>query len=302
MRRSVPFKQNALVVIAGAGPAGIATAIQLKHCSITPVIFEKGEPGGLLRNANSVENYPGFPHKISGPQLARIFCTQLRRSGVKIFSDEVLKVEYKNKRFLVKTAGRLISTRFLVVASGTEPRRLEDVEISESVDNRIFYEVIHLLHQSRKSIAIIGAGDAAFDYALNLAKKNNVIIFNRSIRVRSIPSLFMAISKARNITYITGAIIKRISKNSSGLRLLCQTESKVQGFQVSYLLVAIGRKPALGFLSKGLIENRKRLIARGRLYFVGDVKNGHCRQTSIAIGDGIRAGLLIYQRLCREEI
>ncbi|OPX17875.1 hypothetical protein BXT86_04150 [candidate division WOR-3 bacterium 4484_100] len=302
MRRSVSFKQDATVVIVGAGPAGIATAIQLKHCGISPVIFEKGEPGGLLRNANSVENYPGFPHRISGLQLARIFRKQLRRSGVKILCDEVLKVDYKHKRFLVRTRDRLISTRFLVVASGSEPRRLEGVEISGSVDNRIFYEVINLLHQSRKSIAIIGAGDAAFDYALNLAKRNNVVIFNRSMRVRSIPSLFRAISKVKNITYITKATIKRILKNRSGLRLLCQTESKVQEFQVSYLLVAIGRKPALGFLSQGLIENRKRLIARGRLYFVGDVKNGHCRQTGIAVGDGIRAGLSIYQRLCREEV
>ncbi len=300
MRRSVRYKKDNLVVIVGAGPAGIAAAIQLRHCGIDPLVFEKGEPGGLLRNANFVENYPGFPEGISGRRLVEILKDQLRRAGVRVLRDEVRAVEYKNKIFFIRTRRDKFNAGCLVVASGTEPRRLEGVKVSASARKRIFYEVVDL-PESKDTVGIIGAGDAAFDYALNLKKRKPILIFNRSSRIKCIPSLFNAVLSQDNIKYIPGIKIKKVSTREKGLVLLCQSENGNKEFVVSYLLAAIGRKPAVKFLSPSLARIKKKLVAQRFLYFVGDVHNGRFRQTAIAVGDGIKAGLSIYQRFLKER-
>ena len=162
------------VAIIGAGPAGISTAIQLKRYGINPVLFEKGEVGGLLKNANLVENYPGFPEGISGLNLIELFKKQLKNLSLKIFYEEIKRLDYANNIFLLKTPEKLFYSSIVVIASGTKPKRPTHFEISENAKNKIFYEVYPLLKVKKKQIIIIGAGDAAFDYALNLAKNNKI--------------------------------------------------------------------------------------------------------------------------------
>ena len=91
---NVMTKDCPKIVIIGGGPSGIACAIQLIRYGYNPVIIEKNEPGGLLRNANLVENYPGFPNGISGIDLSHIFVEQLNRFGVELISDEVISLDY----------------------------------------------------------------------------------------------------------------------------------------------------------------------------------------------------------------
>ena len=84
------------VTIIGAGPAGIATALQLKRYGITPIILEKNTIGGLLRNAHLVENYPGFPKGISGVNLVRLFRKHLERAAITIFPEEVINLDIED--------------------------------------------------------------------------------------------------------------------------------------------------------------------------------------------------------------
>lgn len=290
------------VVIIGAGPAGLGAAIQLKPYGIELILLEKEKVGGLLRNANLVENYPGFPEGIPGPELIKLFKRQLKNVRVKIQFEEVLELDNKNGVFIINTTQRTIISRIVVIASGTKPRRLSNLNISKDFENRIFYEVYPLAQVVNEKIAIIGAGDAAFDYALNLSKKNEVVILNRGSRVKCLSLLFERGIGNEKISYLENIQVKNIECFDSYLTLTCYDTTCEREIYVSYLLVATGRDPCLDFLSENLKENLEKLQKLKVLHIIGDVKNDIYRQTAIAVGDGIKAAMEIYRKLKGENL
>ncbi len=267
---------NNKVIITGAGPAGIACAIQLKRYGITPVVFEKNKPGGLLRNANLVENYPGFPGGIKGVELVEKLTEHLAGYNLCPVSEEVKRISLNNDGlFCVKTQNAAYSANFLVIASGTKPGKF-NTEASN-----VFYEVCELYkHDTRgKKIVIIGSGDAAFDYALNIAGNSRaagVTILNRGSKTKCIPLLKQRVLKNKNINYI-------------------ENRELDEGIEYDYILCATGREPDDGFLDNTLENSEK-------VFFAGDVKNGDFRQAAIAAGDGIRAAMGIYANLYKQDI
>ena len=285
------------VVIIGGGPAGLSTAIQLKRYGIEPILLEKDEIGGLLRNANLVENYPGFPEGITGPQLIKLFEKQLKNTMVKVHFEEVLELDYRNEVFFVNTNQRVVTCHIVVIASGTKPRRLSDINMSKDFEDRIFYEIYPLTQGAKEKIAIIGSGDIAFDYALNLSKKNGVIILNKGQRVKCLPLLWKKAMESEKITYKENTQVKKIKYHNEGLILMCYNTVGDWEVLVSCLVVAIGREPYLDFLSDKIRKNLKKLQKTKVLYMIGDVKNDNHRQTAIAVGDGIKSAMEIYREI-----
>lgn len=284
------------VVIIGAGPGGIAAAIQLKRFGLDPVVLERDHIGGLLVNANLVENYPGFPQGIPGAGLVKLFEAQLEHTGVSVSFEEVIALDH-DESFIVKTSRRELRSRFVVVASGTQPKPFEGIETIGEVAARIFCEVYPIADVEGKKIAIIGAGDAAFDYALNLSRKNAVAILNRTDRLKCLPLLWERAMQIPRIIYSENVGLSMIANDPDGLVLSGRSPAGAWGLEVDYAIFAIGRKPRLDFLSERLKEKADRLETEGALHFVGDVTNGVFRQTSIAVGDGVRAAMKICQML-----
>jgi len=225
-------------IIIGAGPAGIAAAIQLRRASVDFLLLEKGRIGGLLLNANLIENYPGFTEPISGPDLVQRFKTQIDSLGIKVLSDEVVSTvlsspspkltpqreEGVDAKFSVSTNQMTYKCKNLIVASGTKPKRL-------STEDNVCYEVYPLLDLKDKDISIIGGGDAAFDYALNLAKKNRVKIFYGGEKPKCLPILHERVMESKNIDIIRHPPL----------------QSPFRG-RDEVLLAAIGREPNIDFL------------------------------------------------------
>ncbi len=286
------------VAIIGAGPAGLAAALQLHRYGIGVQIFEQARPGGLLWNANWVENYPGFPRGISGPNLSKIFLEQATLGGVQITPQNVMSLEWDGDCFQITTNGGICRARAVIVASGTKPRLLTDFPIPSLLTERIFYEIVPLLSLREKRCVIVGAGDAAFDYALNLGKQNQVIILNRGEQVNCLPLLWERASACTNITYHPGAAIANVIANpEGGIIVECSSPKGPLNILADYMVGAIGRVPQLDFVSASVLERSSEFENKGILHFVGDVKNGIYRQTSIAIGDGIRAAMCLHQVL-----
>lgn len=284
------------VIIVGAGPAGLATALQLHRYGIKPLLIEKGKVGGLLHNANLVENYPGFPGGIPGPQLVDLFSQQVKAYDINILNGPLDNLEYSNDRFEFTVEGQIFHSKLAVIASGTKPRTLSDIDIPGEIQDKIYYEVYPLLEVKNKQIAIVGAGDAAFDYALNLARNNNVIILNRGIKISCLPLLKERADLNPRIKYIHETAISRVSAGSTGsINLECNTPRESIIYTVDYLIGAIGRDPNLDFISGQFAEITIQLENSGKLYYVGDVTNGLYRQTSIAVGNGILAAMKIFK-------
>jgi len=289
------------VIIIGGGPAGISCAIQLTRYNIEPVIVEKENIGGLLLNANNLENYPGFPKGITGTELAELLKEHLKRQKIKVLFEEVIELTSNEELFEIITNKTSYFSKFTVIASGTKPKKFGDCLIPDELVPKVFYEVYPLGTLRNKKIAIVGAGDAAFDYALNLEKGNEIVLLNRAETSKCIPVLFERVEKSPKITYIKNIRIQTISSFSRDIITLeCITPKGVRNIETNYLLVAIGRVPCLDFLSPDLKKKILKNNTNNRLYLAGDVKNDIFRQTAIATGDGIITAMKINNEIKKD--
>jgi thioredoxin reductase len=286
------------ITVIGAGPSGLAAAIQLKRYGMDPWVVEKTAIGGLLRNANLVENYPGFPGGIPGPRLVRLFEEQAGDARLRVSFDQVVRLDLADKAFLVETKAHVHASRAVVVASGTKPRKPADLVIPQDVEERVFYEVHPLLKAEGKKIAVLGGGDAAFDYALTLGKANEVIILHRGDAPHCLPLLQERAKGKPEITYMNNVAVTRIMRDSPESILLDTAGPRgVARLAAHYLVIAVGREPQLDFLAERIRGDSRALERDGNLAFVGDVKNDVFRQVSIAVGDGVLAAM----RMCRRR-
>ncbi len=285
------------VAILGAGPAGIAAAIQLVRSGIDPLLIEKGEVGGLLLNANLVENYLGFPEGISGRDLVGLFKEQLERLGIRVKFEEVKKLDYKEDLFFVETDRGVTESKIVVIATGTRPKEITDIAIKDDIRDRFFYEVYPIIDVRDKKIIIIGSGDAAFDYALGLSKKNDVTILNRSVRTHCLPILMDRCKKSKSISYFTNTEVRAIKRDGSGLEVTAVNVSDGKEFisYADYLIAAVGREPCTEFFGPEIKKNLDILQKTRRLFMIGDIISGIYRQTAISVGDGIRVAMEIYR-------
>lgn len=276
------------VIIIGAGPAGIACAIQLKRYNIDSIVLEKDKIGGLLKNANLVENYIGFPNGLSGEKLVELIKRQSQSSKLKIKYETAESVEYDKRFFRIQTNNNLYQSKYLVIASGTKSIVPSVPIIQDSIKNQVFYGIYKLGQIKNKNIGIIGAGDCAFDYALNLCSNNKVTILNRSNRIKALPILQDRVSKIESINYFENILVKQIESKNDKINLSSIPNIVTTAFD--YILIAIGREPNLDFINKDIMNNPDML-------HIGDVKNGQFRQTSIAVGDGTFAAMKINKLL-----
>ncbi len=284
------------VMIVGAGPAGLAAAIQLKRYGLHPLIFERANLGGLLLNANLVENYPGFPAGIPGPELVKLFTQQALNLGIQVIFEEIVALEYDQGIFKASTKQGSYFAQLAVIATGTKPMPITGISVPDDIRGRIFYEVYPLLGVEGKRIVIIGGGDAAFDYGLNLSRKNQVVILNRGEVVKCLPLLWERACNVPALQYRAKTDLVHLEALPGNRMMInCQTPGGVLKLDADYMVGAIGREPRLDFFSEAIDQRTRELEEQGVLYLIGDVKNGIYRQTSIAVGDGVRAAMKIYR-------
>jgi thioredoxin reductase (NADPH) len=285
------------VTIIGAGPAGVAAAIQLQRSGISPLLVEKERVGGLVKNACRIENYPGFPGGISGLQLADLLATHLAGAGVDVLFEEVLRLDHDGRCFSLETGKSRWRSRIVILATGTKPKEYKGIFIPSEAAPYIHTEIYPIRDCTGKRIAIVGAGDAAFDYALNLAVNNDVVILNRSEETRCLPLLRERVAQTPRIAVWSQATIEAVNGiTPEGLLLSCRLPGQSISLAVQYLILAIGREPQRDFLPETFSMRADTLRGEGMLHEIGDIRSGVYRQVAIAAGDGLRAAMRIMEQ------
>ncbi len=280
---------NEQIIIIGAGPAGIGAAVQLAHFGYDPLLIEKDTIGGLLRNAGSIQNFPGIPYGISGIEFIEILKKHLDKKNIKVIKSHIHKIDFNNHFSLFSDNDSFTAHR-LIIATGTQP-------ISYTFKD-VLYEVYPIREVENKTIAIIGAGDAAFDYANTLLSKNKVLILNRSLQIKANKTLSNEVMSKKNLVYMKNVSIETLQKNEFGLKLILNNNELLE---VDYVIAAIGRNRVVPNVSENIEKAKEYLQIEKKLLFIGDVKNKNVRQSSISIGEGVKAAMEIDMAIQEKE-
>lgn len=287
------------VTIIGAGPAGISAAIYLWRAGLEPLLMEEDAPGGLLRQAGKVENYPGFSEGIPAARLIGRFIEHLQSVGGSVVRASVERISRDDDgTYTVSTPVEAHRTRAAIVATGTKPKRVAIDGARAAQGHQVFYDLLELMERSKpgERVVIYGGGDAAFDLGLNLCQRGyRTAIVCRS-RARCLP-LLRARAERDGIRVMEGGSITRVSSGES-LRLELDGAKHIEADR---LLIACGRDPRLDILEPSL---GARLRSGGPpaagvpgIYLAGDVGADMKRQVGIAVGSGLTAAMLAEQYL-----
>jgi thioredoxin reductase (NADPH) len=286
------------VLIIGAGPAGITAAIQLKRSGLEPFIVEKDCIGGALLNAGWVENYPGFSPGITGSDLVKIFEQHLAVLEIEVHPITVEELHLEGDQFSLRSSEGEIRTRAVVVATGCKPNRLGIPGEEELVGRSVFYELRDLPAEVGRFICIVGGGDAAFDYALSLARHDkDVAVVMRSEKPNCLPLLHQRASQHPRIRLVTNSEPLEFTENGEEVRIALRGDAE-PAMMCHTVLVAVGREPNLDFLSPELRPPERTSLP---IYYAGDVVNGSFRQVGIAVGDGLRCAMNIVSMFSESE-
>jgi len=277
--------------VVGAGPAGIAASVYLKRAGINVTLFEKNEIGGLLLNANLVENYPGFPNGINGRKLCKLMSEHLEKWDIKPIMKEVKQIKIEKDYFILNTQNDKIAYRAVIVATGTKSCELDIPGEQDMAGKLVFYEIKDLLPKVKPEniITVIGGGDAAFDYSLNLVDKGvNVELFFRSERPKCLALLEEKVKKSSTINLHPSLVPIEIINEEGTLETKFRSSKNNHEIKAKsdYVLVACGRNPNKKLLSNDLKKNNI-----PGLYIAGDARTEKFRQVGIAVGEGIYAAM-----------
>lgn len=295
------------VSIIGAGPAGMAAAIYMKRAGFDFSVFEKGEVGGLLLNANLVENYPGFPGGISGYNLVCLMKEQLSVLNIPIIKREIKSLVPGEKCFQLRADVEVEDSKVVILATGTRPKPIDLSGLESLMDRKIFYEIKDIPDPRREdTFVIIGGGDAAFDYALNLSRRAaRIDILFRSVEPRCLPLLRERVALRDNIEVRPETSVLEVKEENEQLLFSCTSTDKPISFKSDSALIACGRTPNLdvlpGDMRRTLILNDDGTTDIPGLFMAGDVRRGRFRQAGIAVGDGILCAMKTGQFLKGDE-
>jgi thioredoxin reductase (NADPH) len=301
---SDPARQELGVAVVGAGPAGLAAGIHLARAGISHRVFERAEPGGLLRSAGLVECYPGFPGGVQAAVLVRNMVAQARGLGVDLQTAEVESLGWTRAGFeLVGDAGPFRAAA-VILATGTRPRALAPGLVGDpSALSRIHHETCTLpeqLHGAR--VWISGGGDAAFDSGLQLVERGAQVHIAVRGRPRAL-GLLIRRARERGIALHLGCSLETVDARFDGLELGLAGRGGERRERVDQLLVCHGRDPEVS-LWQGLTSEQARDPHRVEslypgLFLAGDLVRGSCRYAGVAVGDGLRCARLAEAHLER---
>ena len=291
------------LLIVGSGPAGLTAAIYAARANLEPIVLAGSTPGGQLMLTSDVENYPGFPDGIQGPDLMGLFRAQAERFGTQIVDVDIDRVDLSQRPYRVWARGIEYRGQALIVATGasamwlgleSETRlRGRGVSACATCDGFFFRD---------KEIAVVGGGDTAFEEATYLTRfASKVHMLHRRDEFRASRIMVDRAKLNPKIEIHTNTAIEEVlgDEKVSGLRLLDTATGKQRVMPADGVFIAIGHKPNTEAFRDWLeVDAKGYLVVRDKtnsqiegVFIAGDVHDHRYRQAVTAAGDGCMAAI-----------
>jgi thioredoxin reductase (NADPH) len=292
------------VIIIGGGPAGYTAALYAARANLDPLVIEGFQWGGQLMITSDVENYPGYPEGVMGPEMMSEFRRQAERFGTEFVTDDVTNVDFSERPFRIWVGSDLYRAKAVIVATGASARwigleseeRLKGRGVSAcaTCDGAFFRD---------KHIYVVGGGDSAMEEALFLTRFGiRVTIVHRRDEFRASQIMFERAGANEKIDFITNAVVDEVLGDTfiTGLRLRSTETGETWEVPAGALFVAIGHDPNTGlFLDQLDHDDAGYLVTEPRstqtkipgVFAVGDVQDRVYRQAVTAAGSGCMGAL-----------
>lgn len=298
-------QETVKVLIIGSGPAGYTAAIYLSRANLAPVLYEGIEPGGQLTTTTEVENFPGFPEGIDGPELMSRMRQQAERLGAELRSGSITKVDLSQRPFRIEVDGeKEILAQSLIISTGATAKYLglpsetkfrgQGVSACATCDG-FFYR--------KKDVAVVGGGDTACEEATYLASLcRKVYMIVRKPFLRASKAMQERVFNTPNIEVLFEHNTVEVLGDEQGVTgaLLRRNDGVERTIDIAGFFLAIGHHPntelfagQLDLNEEGYIRvesNTSKTSVEG-VFAAGDVKDPHYRQAITAAGSGCIAAL-----------
>jgi len=291
------------VVIIGSGLAGLTAAIYNARASLKPVVVSGKDEGGQLMLTTVVENYPGFPDGIMGPELISKMRAQAKKFGTKYVDGDIEKIEAKGNHFVTTTTDGPIESKVLIIASGASARLLgldsekkymaRGVHTCATCDGYFYKD---------KEIIVVGGGDSAMEESLFLSKHaTKITIIHRKDKFRASKIMQDHVFANKKITVIYDSIVEEILGDGTKVnaaKIKNVKTNAVSEMKTDAVFLSIGHIPNTKFLG-GMVETNEQgfIITNGvktnvpGLFAAGDVQDPVYKQAVTAAGSGCEAAI-----------
>ena len=293
-------------IIIGSGPAGLTAAIYAARANLNPIVFEGNQPGGQLTITTDVENYPGFPDGVLGPDMMDLFRKQAQKFGAECFYKHVSKVDFSSSPFKVYVQDEEYLAESVIISTGASARMLGlaaekelmgyGVSTCATCDGYFFKE---------KEIVVIGGGDSAMEEASFLTKfASKVTLIHRREEFRASKIMIDRVLDNPKIEIIKNAVVTDILGSQkdgvSNILLKDTIDGKERNFDCDGVFYGIGHEPNTNQF-KGMInlDDQGYIITNpgstltnvAGVFACGDVQDSHYRQAVTAAGSGCMAAI-----------
>ncbi len=301
-------------IIIGSGPAGLTAALYAARAELKPLVIAGLTPGGQLMLTTEVENYPGFPEGIMGPELMDNMVKQVKRFGTEIINENVTSVDFANHPFLIKTDSAEFKTKTVIIATGAEANWLDlpneqrlrgkGVSACATCDGFFFKE---------KQVVVIGGGDSAMEEANFLTKfATHVTLVHRRDEFKASKIMLARAQNNPKISFVTNVTVTDVLGDESvaGIKIKHNETGEESEISAQGYFAAIGHTPVTKLFAeagvkvneKGYIEPEKFTMTNIEGVFVaGDVHDHRYRQAVTAAGEGCKAALDVEKYLTAME-